>query len=120
MTYIRCANCNRNNQISKTQLFQTHWYVMPYSCTGGDCWREGECQFLCKHCSYINRLLFKEEFDYKLLEYVSEVKNNFMQHIKPKFGNIKDTHDKDDMTKTNKWVNNFSLDKTKINKAISG
>lgn len=62
--YLKCetnvANkgkgCGKLLAVHTIQYIQTHWYVSPYSCTGGDYWNEGEGDFICPKCSYRNRL----------------------------------------------------------------
>lgn len=53
---IECMHCERRTRVSKLTYIQTHWYVRPYSCTGGDYWKQGEGQFVCPKCGETNRL----------------------------------------------------------------
>lgn len=47
---LRCGFCGKSHQVSKLTLIQTHYYVRPYSCTGGDYWNMGEKQYECPSC----------------------------------------------------------------------
>lgn len=53
---VRCGGCGKSTQIGKLTYIQTHWYVRPYSCNGGDYWKEGEGQYDCPKCGTRNRL----------------------------------------------------------------
>lgn len=59
---IQCGSCGNIDQIGNLIYLQDHWYVSPYSCSGGDYWREGEGGFLCSKCGVKNRLIFESEF----------------------------------------------------------
>lgn len=53
---IACDRCGRRTRVSRLVYLQTHWYVTPHGCTGGDYWRPGEGQFDCPKCGARNRL----------------------------------------------------------------
>ena len=53
--------CGTLHKISDLTYIQQHYYVKPYSCSGGDYWSEGEGQFVCPTCGYLNRLLGKKD-----------------------------------------------------------
>ncbi len=53
--------CGKKSQIRNLVYIQTHYYVSPYSCSGGDYWNEGEGQFDCPKCGYRNRLYDRPE-----------------------------------------------------------
>ena len=55
---IKCAACGSSHQIQELTLIQTHWYVAPTGCIGGDFWKEGEMQFVCPDTQIRNRLFF--------------------------------------------------------------
>ena len=125
---ITCAKCKRQCLIANVTLYQTHWHVPPHGCIEGDYWKEGECQFICHHCGFVNRLLFKTEYDNTRHEYVSEKNDRFERNYKGQFKEIVDTHDDDKLipkwdivayamyTKQHgkppeqKWVNNYWID----------
>ena len=70
--FVICGKCKKKTQIRKTVFIQTHWYVTPEGCCGGDYWNVGEAQFLCTKCGIRNRLLSeksKELVAFKLLFY---------------------------------------------------
>ncbi len=55
-TEVECTSncygkgCGRMTRIRDLVYMATHWYVQPYSCSGGDYWREGDGEFDCPHC----------------------------------------------------------------------
>lgn len=53
---LTCSSCKKRTSVSKLVYIQTHWYVQPYGCTGGDYWRAGEGRYECPKCGYENRL----------------------------------------------------------------
>lgn len=53
---VLCRSCGRRTVVSALTYIQTHFYISPYSCTGGDYWKEGEGQFDCPKCGARNRL----------------------------------------------------------------
>lgn len=62
-TLVKCTTqcatgkgCGELTSIKDLTYIQTHWYVEPYSCTGGDYWRPGEGAFICPKCGHRNRL----------------------------------------------------------------
>jgi len=69
--------CGKKLAISRLTYIQTHWYVAPYSCTGGDYWNSGEGQFFCPECKKLNRLYERPD--------VVELKHSF--------GAIKDAYE---------------------------
>jgi len=52
----RGRSCGMWSPISEITYIQTQWYVEPHGCTGGDYWKDGEGQFVCPRCKYVNRL----------------------------------------------------------------
>ena len=60
---INCTSCHKQHPIGELVYIQTHWYVQPYSCTGGDYWNVGEGQFKCPSCGFLNRLYNREEYE---------------------------------------------------------
>lgn len=61
-TLITCTSdsygkgCGHRQPVGTTIYIQSHWYVEPHGCTGGDYWKEGEGQFRCDSCGKISRL----------------------------------------------------------------
>jgi hypothetical protein len=105
---LPCVACNKKCLIANVTLYQTHWYVEPYSCNGGDYWNKGECQFVCHHCNVLNRLLYSQEYDYSKMMYVSKVNDIFESQYMEEFRKIIDTYDESDSPfKNNKWMNNY-------------
>lgn len=60
--------CGAKLSINRLQYIQTHWYVRPYSCTGGAYWTAGEGAFICPECGFRNRLLCRNEDEIRRLE----------------------------------------------------
>lgn len=58
---IQCQNCGSEFAVKVLTYIQTHWYVEPYSCTGGDYWEPGEGQWDCPCCDARNRLYNQPE-----------------------------------------------------------
>ena len=109
--YIPCKACSRNCLIANVTLYQTHWYVRPHGCTGGDYWSEGECQFVCHHCNVANRLLCTTQYDHKREQHVSKQLDLFRWEYRKTFKSIVETHeDEEEPTHTHKWVNNYWID----------
>lgn len=62
-TLVKCTSqvatgkgCGALHPIGELTYIQTHWYVSPHGCTGGDYWNEGEGAFVCPSCGHRNRL----------------------------------------------------------------
>ena len=68
--------CGKMLQIGELEFIQTHYYIAPHGCTGGDYWLPGEGQFKCPHCGHINRLYATED----------------LQRLKHRFKSVKDVH----------------------------
>ena len=102
---IKCASCKKDNKISDLILYQTHWYVYPFSCYGGDYWNVGEGQVICSFCKVVNRLLFEDEDG----QSVSKTETKFYKEAK--FKDKTNTYNNDDPSKLYKWANNFMKSK---------
>jgi hypothetical protein len=72
----RGDGCGSRFQIGTLTFIQTHYYISPWGCTGGDFWKEGEGAFECPKCGYRNRLYNRKE----------------IQELKPYFKNFVDEH----------------------------
>jgi hypothetical protein len=108
---IPCAHCRKRCLIANVTLYQTYWHVPPSGCSDGDYWREGECQFVCHHCNYANRLLFDQKYDANKREYVSDKNDCFRWRYRQTFKNVVKAYgDKEKPTATHKWVNNYWID----------
>lgn len=60
---VRCTSqtatgkgCGTMHKVGSLEYIQTHWYVEPHGCSGGDYWNQGEGQWLCPSCGHRNRL----------------------------------------------------------------
>lgn len=55
--------CGKPSEIGKLTFIRMLHYVRPYGCTGGDYWQaqENDALFVCPHCGYTNRLLYKTD-----------------------------------------------------------
>lgn len=70
--------CGAGFYIDDLTYIQTHWYELPYGCTGGDNWHQGEGQFICPKCGHRNRFLDRQD----------------IEALKHKFKSIVDEYDK--------------------------
>jgi len=62
-TLLRCTSqiatgqgCGEMSRLGNLTYIQTHVYVEPSGCSGGDYWRLGEGQWACPRCGHVNRL----------------------------------------------------------------
>ncbi len=109
---IQCYSCNNHHEIGELAAIQTHWYVSPHGCTGGDYWLEGELQFICPETGIVNRLLFdncdvpwEERRDYE-----NDPAAQFKRMYKKLFQGVIDSYDK----KTpGEWINNHYVDENR-------
>ena len=62
-TIVRCPNkdCLRGYEVRELDYIQTHWYVEPSGCTGGDYWNKGEGRWRCPVCGAVTRLYNKPD-----------------------------------------------------------
>lgn len=61
-SFLVCRSCKKKSKVSTITLIQSHWYVTPYSCNGGDYWNTGEKQYNCPKCGHRNRDYNHPEF----------------------------------------------------------
>ena len=54
-TKLYCVECMQSHPISKYTYLQTHWYVEPYGCSGGDYYKQGDGECVCP-CTAVLRL----------------------------------------------------------------
>jgi len=59
-TLVVC-DCGAEFEIHEIGYIQTHYYIEPRGCCGGDYWREGEGQWECPECGHRNRLYTRPE-----------------------------------------------------------
>ena len=57
--------CGKRFSIKNITYIQTHWYVEPHGCTGGDYWNEGEGNWICPKCKHRNRLYMYKDIEAK-------------------------------------------------------
>jgi DNA-directed RNA polymerase subunit M/transcription elongation factor TFIIS len=99
-TLVKCVACKRHTQVRLLTYLQTHWYVSPSGCTGGDYWNSGEGQFVCPKCDYTNRLYTDtireyDSEDYKAKKRKSNAPIQKILDLKRYFGKVVDTYDRD-------------------------
>lgn len=82
---VRCTSqtatgkgCGTMHPVGQLDYIQTHSYVEPHGCTGGDYWREGEGNWICPTCGHRNRLYDSPE----------------VEKLKRSFKSITKTHDR--------------------------
>lgn len=61
-SFVTCTHCKQKTKVRSITVIQTHWYVQPYSCNGGDYWNAGERQYNCPKCGQRNRDFNNEQF----------------------------------------------------------
>ena len=52
-TLLRCSSCGKRAALQRWSFLRGHWYVRPYSCTGGDYWNvttTETCHVDCPNC----------------------------------------------------------------------
>lgn len=83
-TLVQCTSqlatgkgCGGFSRVGDLTFIQTHFYIEPHGCTGGDYWRAGEGQFVCPLCGHRNRLYDSPE----------------VTKLKPAFKAVEDRHD---------------------------
>lgn len=54
---FRCL-CGKTHLIRECEAIQTHYYISPSGCCGGDYWMSGEMQIVCPDGNGRNRVLF--------------------------------------------------------------
>lgn len=62
-TLLQCTSqiatgkgCSQLSRVGDLTYIQTHWYVSPHGCSGGDYWKQGEGRWACPECGHENRL----------------------------------------------------------------
>lgn len=107
---ILCS-CGKRHAIGKLDLLVTHWYVEPYSCAGGDYWKEGEWQFICPVDGTRNRILFDDwSVDYEKRERIGVAAGPTFKNIyRGLFASSRVVRD-DDGYKKSPWKNNYFVD----------
>ncbi|RME30717.1 hypothetical protein D6789_04810 [Candidatus Woesearchaeota archaeon] len=106
---IECASCDGAHPIRRLVAIQTHWYVEPHGCTGGDYWREGELQYICPETGVINRLLFNND-DVpwgERRDFANDPEAQFKRNYRRLFKEVRDSHG----PLSEPWVNNFYVDR---------
>lgn len=76
VTIIECGGCHTEHRICNLTYIQTHWYVQPFGCSGGDYWYEGEGQIECPNCKGILRLNKNPEI-VKMKRLFKDIKNEY-------------------------------------------
>src|SRR5271157_209043 len=77
---FRCVACKGIHKIKTCVAIQTHWYVAPHSCSGGDYWNEGELWILCPKTSVANRVLFLGKYNVSY-----EKRNDYAWNLESQF-----------------------------------
>lgn len=79
---LQCGWCGKRHAVRKLTLIQTHWYVEPYSCTGGDYWNQGEKQYECPSCGQRMRDLDRpwKDCDPKIAKLARYFKETIKEH----------------------------------------
>lgn len=85
---IRCPRCKTYHTISKTELYQEHYYVSPHGCTGGDYWNTDEIGFLCTKCD----------------NFITDYHNPKIKELKHLFKNITNVHECESRRRNNDFT----------------
>lgn len=75
-TQVTCKGCGVTHEINQLTYIQSHWYVHPYSCTGGDYWNQGEGGWRCPLCRTHHRLYKNPEIE-ALKRFFKDVENEY-------------------------------------------
>ncbi len=81
-TKICCAKCRRQSELRKWTFVQDHYYVAPYSCSGGAYWLQSEtkvCNVICPKCRHRNYIYIHPQRD-KLVEIEKEFSASKLFH----------------------------------------
>lgn len=70
--------CGGEHEIGSLVYIQTHHYVSPHGCTGGDYWLQDEGQWRCPSCGHLNRLYDSPD----------------VQELKSHFKSVENRHDR--------------------------
>jgi hypothetical protein len=82
-TLVQCTDnnhgegCGMGFKICELEYIQTHYYVSPHGCNGGDYWLQGEGNFDCPSCGHRNRLYDRPD----------------IQKLKSLFKSVRDEHE---------------------------
>ena len=60
--------CGKSFQIGSLTYIQSHFYVSPHGCTGGDYWSAGDGGFKCPKCGFRNRFHEYDRKEFKELD----------------------------------------------------
>lgn len=105
-----CQACKKMHAIKDCVVIQTHYYVRPHGCTGGDYWCAGELQVVCPKTKIRNRLLFESYYKtpYEIRgDFNHNAEQQFKYRYKELFKEVVDEHN--DRT-PDEWVNNYYID----------
>lgn len=75
-TLVQCQVCKALHKVSDLTYVQTHYYIFPHGCTGGDYWVQSEGRFPCK-CGHINRL-YRSPDVVELKRYFAKIENTYI------------------------------------------
>lgn len=98
--------CGSKHKIKDCTAIQTHWYVPPHGCTGGDYWNEGELQIVCPDTGVHNRILFDIPYEFRD-RYDTNVESQFKRIYTELFAEVVEVHGK---VAPYRWDNNFYFD----------
>jgi hypothetical protein len=93
-SFVPCAKCSKKMRIKEIDLFRINWKNIV-----------AEYQYICRHCKYVNRVLFKSQGDNFRL-YMNILAGDYFKDI-PKTDVF---HDANEPAKRYKFVNNFYLE----------
>jgi hypothetical protein len=68
--------CGKVAKVEDSRFIQTHWYVEPFGCGGGDYYQAGEGVAVCPNCGRENRLYDSPHLN-GLKRYFKEVEDRY-------------------------------------------
>ena len=86
---IECCSCGSMYPINTQTYIQTHWYTRPNGCTGGDYWNQGEANWVCPHCKFVNR--FEDNVN-KYATMANDFHRPELVKLKYRFGKVVDCY----------------------------
>lgn len=109
---IPCASCDDAHRVKDLEAIQTHWYVEPHGCTGGNYWLQSEMEFKCPETGVYNRLLFSN-FDVpwdERKQFANDPEAQFKRAYRGLFKSVEDVYERSHEKGKRPWVNNLYVD----------
>lgn len=72
----KCPSCKKMSMLKHTAAIQHHYYVEPYSCTGGDYWVTNGVSWVCPKCDTELEPYYSERDDWQTISYYFKSKTD--------------------------------------------